>query len=84
MKPVFSHLRKLRHSIFAYIDDCLLPKETCIRNVDQTEYSRQSRINNLSFKFGFLTIKTISVWVFILDSEKMIVSCTHEKANDVI
>lgn len=28
MKPVFSHLRKLRHSIIAYMDDCYFQKIT--------------------------------------------------------
>lgn len=26
MKPVFSHVRKLRHSIIAYMDDCFFQK----------------------------------------------------------
>lgn len=88
MKPVFSHLRKLGHSIIAYIDDCLLQGDTCescLRNVDQTvEILDSLGLTIHPSKSVFQPSKQIVFLGFILDSEKMTVSLTQEKANDVI
>jgi hypothetical protein len=88
MKPVFSHLRKLGHSIVAYIDDCLLQGDSCdacIKNVNNTV----KILDNLGLtihptKSVFQPSKQIVYLGFILDSEKMTVSLTPEKANDII
>lgn len=85
MKPVFSHLRKLGHSIIAYIDDCLLQGDTCLRNVDQTvEILDSLGLTIYPSKSVFQPSKQIVFLGFILDSEKMTASLTQEKANDVI
>lgn len=88
MKPVFSHLWKLGRSIIAYIDDCLLQGDTCescLRNVDQTvEILDSLELTIRPSKSVFQPSKQIVFLGFILDSEKVTVSLTQEKANDVI
>lgn len=69
MKPVFSHLRKLGHSIIAYIDDCLLQGDTCLRNVDQTvEILDSLGLTIYPSKSVFQPSKQIVFLGFILDS----------------
>lgn len=83
MKPVFSHLRKLGHSIIAYIDVCLLQGDTCescLRNVDQTvEILDSLGLTIHPSKSVFQPSKQIVFLGFILDSEKMTATLTQEK-----
>jgi hypothetical protein len=74
-------------NVVAYIDDCLLQGDSCdscIKNVNQTV----KILDNLGLtihptKSVFQPSKQIVYLGFILYSEKMTVSLTPEKANDI-